>query len=678
MAEGQVNQMLENEVTCPLCLDIFKEPKKLPCDHVYCKECLRGLALIRLNETISCPECRTPTQVPGNDVNNFPTDFRVNSLLEVFQQAPVQVETADPLNGTEMCQVHPAQPLAIYCETCKKQLCQDCVKEEHASHEWNYFEKMVPKYREKIVGEKSFINNVRKPSISTALEKIATVKSSIAGHEQKCQDDIEHTFEQMISVLQNCKQAMKDEATAYYSSITGVFDQQKERLKVVLHQAESAVTSIDANLQDDGHNFFERLKSTFERIDCLEKELQTLSLTVAQPRPIAIQAADVSSLEQYVKQNYFFCELAQAGTCICSFDDSVKLYYNEKTLFTLTLRNSRGTVYECQDRVNRVDIALVNVQGNSTKGDTQPLSQGQVKILLTPTRRGLHKLNVKVNGAHIKNSPFTVTVHMPPNLLLKPVATMTGMERPASLVYSQAEDMVVATIMDEGVIRKVDSQFQLIPSTFVVLPRVNEITEDAKLNIFYVTTLNDNKVHKLSNSGRIIKSVGQTGTEIVEFNYPNGLRVSKKRELYVCDSKNNRVQIFDLNLNFLRSFGERGYGKGQFNFPADVDFDASGNIYIVDTNNHRIQVFTCDENHIRTMVPNDPDINPISIPVSLIIHDENMYVTDRYNHKVWVRSTSGNFITTFGDGILREPEGITMDKAGFIYVTSAKREIVVF
>ena len=78
------------------------------------------------------------------------------------------------------------------------------------------------------------------------------------------------------------------------------------------------------------------------------------------------------------------------------------------------------------------------------------------------------------------------------------------------------------------------------------------------------------------------------------------------------------------------------------------------------------------------MVPNDPDINPICIPVSLIMHDENIYVTDRFNHKVWVLSTSGEVITTFGNGILKDPEGITMDKAGFIYVTSAKRDIVVF
>ena len=86
MAEGRVKQVLEKEITCALCLDLFKQPKKLPCDHVYCRDCLRGLALRSLNATISCPECRTLTQVPSKDVNNFPTAFQTNWLIEAFQQ----------------------------------------------------------------------------------------------------------------------------------------------------------------------------------------------------------------------------------------------------------------------------------------------------------------------------------------------------------------------------------------------------------------------------------------------------------------------------------------------------------------------------------------------------------------------------------------------------------------
>ena len=116
MAEGQVKQVLEKEATCPLCLDIFKDRKKLPCDHVYCKECLRTLALCNLNATISCPECHTLTQVPGNDVNNFPTAFRVNRLIEAFQQVQESSE-ADSSDIIDTCHAHPTQPLAIYCDT---------------------------------------------------------------------------------------------------------------------------------------------------------------------------------------------------------------------------------------------------------------------------------------------------------------------------------------------------------------------------------------------------------------------------------------------------------------------------------------------------------------------------------------------------------------------------------
>ena len=108
-----------------------------------------------------------------------------------------------------------------------------------------------------------------------------------------------------------------------------------------------------------------------------------------------------------------------------------------------------------------------------------------------------------------------------------------------------------------------------------------ELTQDCDLNV-YVTTDQQHELIKLCKNGSVIKTIGKLGKRNTEFNYPNGLRVSKKRELYVCDSFNNRVQVFDLNLNFKRAFGKQGTGKGQFNFPADVNFDSSGNIYVTE------------------------------------------------------------------------------------------------
>ncbi len=66
-------------------------------------------------------------------------------------------------------------------------------------------------------------------------------------------------------------------------------------------------------------------------------------------------------------------------------------------------------------------------------------------------------------------------------------------------------------------------------------------------------------------------------------------------------------------------------------------------------------------------------------PGSLLMHGEKLYIiTDAGNHKVWIINTSGETIATFGGGILRSPEGITMDKDGFLYVTSHYSKMFVF
>ena len=667
MAEGQIKQMLENEVTCPLCLDLFKDPKKLPCDHVYCKDCLRGLAVRSLNATISCPECRTLTQVPGNDVNNFPAAFRINRFIEAFQQ--VRVETDSP-NATEMCAAHPAQPLAIFCETCKKQLCRDCVlmSKEHTSHKYGFFKEVAPKYREKVISKLSLIK-MQKSSISSALGEIAAAEGSVSGHSQKCQDNLEQAFEELISVLQTCKQAMKDEATAYYSSLTGVFDQQKERLKDIESKVESIVTSVDTTLQDDDQSFLVRLKSTFERMSNLQKDFETVPLTVVKPQLVATQVVSAYSLQEYMRVNCCLYNIADAQMCLIdtSLLLNTKLQVGQQITFTLTLCDSKANVCggETSINVNLVDLQ----QGKLTKGNIEPLTQGRAKITLSPERRGKHQLNVKVNGAHIKNSPFTVIIYMPPDCFSLPVATISGLRRPCSLLCVQ--DKVLATEVQDQRITEIDSKLQT--REFMQLSGAYELTQDPDLNI-YVTTGNHHKLIKLSNTGNMIKTIGERGKRNAEFNFPNGLRVNKKRELYVCDSRNGRVQVFDLDLNFKRSFGKCGRGKGQFIFPADVDFDSSGSIYVTDFPSNHIQIFTSTEHHIRSIGNNILGFEP----VSLLMHNENIYVTDFYNHCVYVINTSGEVIATFGNGYLRNPEGITMDKDGFVYVTSDQSKIVVF
>ena len=147
---------------------------------------------------------------------------------------------------------------------------------QQTSHKYGFFDEVAPKDHEKVISKLSQIK-AQKSSISSALGEIIAAENSMADSAQECWDDMEHTFEQLFSILQTCKQAMIDNVTAYYSSLAGVFDQQKERLKDIQFRIESVVTSVDTTLQDDDQGFLMRLESTFERIGNLQKRIQGVS-----------------------------------------------------------------------------------------------------------------------------------------------------------------------------------------------------------------------------------------------------------------------------------------------------------------------------------------------------------------------------------------------------------------
>ena len=77
MAEGGVDplseslQKLDDELTCPVCTDHFKEPKVLPCLHYYCKTCIADLIKRAKGRPFNCPECRREVQASNNDANRY-------------------------------------------------------------------------------------------------------------------------------------------------------------------------------------------------------------------------------------------------------------------------------------------------------------------------------------------------------------------------------------------------------------------------------------------------------------------------------------------------------------------------------------------------------------------------------------------------------------------------------
>ena len=175
---------LENLVECALCLEGYKTPRGLPCQHCFCEDCLKQH--ISKNSkpggTFQCPSCRQEVDIPKKGVAGFPVSFTLNKLQDTLHKLSKQkcnnceksgttkmcsecenllcikcfpshhhstseTSTDDPtaelggaFGGLEsiilesvFCKKHPKKHMSLYCEDCKEAICNACTA-NHKRH----------------------------------------------------------------------------------------------------------------------------------------------------------------------------------------------------------------------------------------------------------------------------------------------------------------------------------------------------------------------------------------------------------------------------------------------------------------------------------------------------------------------------------------------------------------
>lgn len=297
------------------------------------------------------------------------------------------------------------------------------------------------------------------------------------------------------------------------------------------------------------------------------------------------------------------------------------------------------------------------------------IGQGRYHIKISPQQRGRHQLSIEVNDTHITGSPFSFKARMAFTALSK--VKELSCSRPFGLTCSGS----TVLMLEEGkggITRLTEQRFDgfiTITSQFLA-----ELTTDRNDNI-YVTTGESNGVLKLNSTGKVLKSVGSTGNQPLEFNLSNGININSLDEIYICDTGNHRIQVLDTDLDILRILTRKGKGRKPFQCPHDVDFDKLNNTYILES--QRIQVLNQDGHTVRTIGE-----GKLQDAVCIKIVGNSIFVTDYGRGCISVFSTDGKFIIDFGkdfgeDSFVR-PQGLTIDSDGFVYVTTNRNSLYIF
>ncbi|VDI01169.1 Hypothetical predicted protein [Mytilus galloprovincialis] len=121
----------DNLLTCSICLEMFKNPKYLPCLHTFCKLCIHSYiqSLVSqeiINKGFKCPVCRTFVPVGDHSSNSecwaeeLPNNHLIISMID--RKA---LQKQDKLcNVCELSNIN--QEAVSWCSVCQEALCTVC------------------------------------------------------------------------------------------------------------------------------------------------------------------------------------------------------------------------------------------------------------------------------------------------------------------------------------------------------------------------------------------------------------------------------------------------------------------------------------------------------------------------------------------------------------------------
>jgi tripartite motif-containing protein 2/3/tripartite motif-containing protein 71 len=324
-----------------------------------------------------------------------------------------------------------------------------------------------------------------------------------------------------------------------------------------------------------------------------------------------------------------------------------------------------------------ITCELASVSADTkTKCLVKNLEANKYEVSYQATSRGRHQLHIKVEGEHIKGSPFNIIVKLPVQKLGAPVKVIGGLNNPWGVVLNQRGEIIVAESRGHCIsifsptgekLRSFGSQGS--GKGQFSCPRGVAVDDDG--NILVVDSGN-NRIQKFTSDGNFVVAVGKGTVNLI-----NSIGISIhpiNKKVIVSDHNNSCIQILNPDLTFSQKFGDIGTSDGQIISPYDAAFDSDGNMYQIGNSSNGVQVFTAEGQFLRKFGHKDSGQRELNFPSGIAIDGNNVvYVVEHYNNCVSIFTIEGAYLKSFGtrgkgEGQFCRPFAIAVDKDGFIYV----------
>ena len=672
MAETTTLKKLEEQLNCSICLDTYTNPKALQCLHVFCQQCLVSLSV---HQRLTCPTCRQVTPVPVGGVAGLPTSFHINNLFNIFQD---MVEK-DIQSRIPRCTKHTEHELNVYCKTCGELICWRCCDrgEEHQRHVYHALSTAIKKYKEEM--ELSLKPLKKQVDIAErSLAELRMCRGTISCQQAAVVSDIKATFRILRNDLSLREAKLIDKVQEITNNKVEGLAAQRDQIRATLDDLKTQIQFIEENLKAGYKNDVLEMESHSKQVEELTTPFQSDLLRPSTGADLEFTGSKNYDLSNLTLFRVLSRDLPAPSKCYVTGKGKEVAFVREKAIAVLRIINCRSK--PCVDWIKTLECILISeVTGTRTKCSAERRGQNLYEISYRPTIKGRHQLHVKVDGQHVRQSPFSVSVKTPVEMLGNPILTIDGVSKPWGVAINQRGELLVTEgnkhcvsvfspagvkLRSFGTQGSDQGQFQT--------PR--GIAVDSEGNILVVDHDN-HRIQKFTAEGKFLKAVGSHGDKPLQFSSPISITFATgSKKIYVSDLDNCRIQVLNSDLTFSGTF-ETGSSKK----PLCTACNKDGRVYVVyDTDHPFIEVFTADGRFLRTFQRRSSGKNRLVYCIA-IDTSGRVYIAEGPNYAISVLTTAGQLMKSFGKrgvglGEFHCPRGLAVDSSGVVYVCDYRND----
>ena len=367
MAESQAVankalKKLEDQLTCAICLEAFKDPKLLQCFHVYCKDCLQRLVVLdqRGQLSLRCPTCRRSTLLPpmATDVSSLQSAFHIHHLFEIqdalekmkephkvkcekcktpqqatsycrdcgkficticttvhsewdaftqhevvpLEQLECEVKRLDTLNNvTFYCSLHEGKELDLYCQTCEELICLHCTVKKHKDHQYDLVGDVFERHVTEIMATSEPVEE-QLDVVNKALAQLDKQSQELNDQGAANEAGIDQQINELIDALKAKKVEMIGQNKHLIQTKLKNLAAQKDELETIQTQLVSCLSFVRNSIKTGSQGEVMRMeKAVTKQIKEITEHLQPDMLPPCEPINVKFKIAKPTQLQKLIE-----------------------------------------------------------------------------------------------------------------------------------------------------------------------------------------------------------------------------------------------------------------------------------------------------------------------------------------------------------------------------------------